>query len=32
MTPNIKYHLIFESKRETDEDRMLSLIENSDFY
>lgn len=32
MTPNIKQHLIYEINRETDEDRMLGLIEFSEFY
>ncbi|CAD8173112.1 unnamed protein product [Paramecium octaurelia] len=32
ITPNIKQHLIYEINRETDEDRMLGLIEFSEFY
>ncbi|TNV75003.1 hypothetical protein FGO68_gene1012 [Halteria grandinella] len=32
ITPNIKQHLIYEINRETDEDRMLGLIEHSEFY
>ncbi|CAD8133367.1 unnamed protein product [Paramecium octaurelia] len=32
VTPNIKQHIIFEIKRETDEDRMQGLIDQADFY
>ncbi|CAD8139457.1 unnamed protein product [Paramecium pentaurelia] len=32
VTPNIKQHLIYEIKRDTDEDRMQGLIDQADFY
>ncbi|KAL4446650.1 hypothetical protein ABPG74_005588 [Tetrahymena malaccensis] len=32
LTPYIKNHLIYESNRESDEDRLLFLLENFNFY